>query len=101
MPNEVLGFYEGLASEYHLMFLDWKQEVQRQGEILDAFIRHQSVREARTVLDCACGIGTQAIGLATRGYRVHATDLSPLAIERATREAAALGAHLTLEVADF
>ena len=101
MAKEVLGFYEGLAGEYHMMFLDWKQEVLRQADILDAFIRREIGREAQTVLDCACGIGTQAIGLATKGYAVHATDLSPLALERAGQEAAAFGAHLTLEVADF
>ena len=44
------------------------------------------------MLDCSCGIGTQAIGLALRGHDVLATDLSPAAVERAAREAAAMGA---------
>jgi SAM-dependent methyltransferase len=101
MANEVLGFYEGLASEYHLMFADWKEEILRQGVILDEFIRRHFGSEARTVLDCACGIGTQAIGLATRGYTVHATDLSPQAVERAAREAGAMGSSITWGVADF
>jgi SAM-dependent methyltransferase len=101
MPKEVLRFYEGLASEYHLMFADWKQEILRQAEILDALIRRHLGTEANTVLDCACGIGTQAIGLATRGYAVHATDLSPSAVERASKEANALGAQMTCQVADF
>ena len=35
------------------------------------------------VLDCSCGIGTQAIGLALRGHDVLATDLSPGVVERA------------------
>jgi glycine/sarcosine N-methyltransferase len=56
---------------------------------------------ADSVLDCACGIGTQAIGLAMRGYTVHATDLSPAAVARAAREAASFGAALTFDVADF
>jgi glycine/sarcosine N-methyltransferase len=56
---------------------------------------------ASTVLDCACGIGTQAIGLARRGRTVHATDLSPAAIARAARDAESFGAALTFAVADF
>jgi methylase of polypeptide subunit release factors len=50
---------------------------------------------ASSALDCACGINTQAIGLAMRGGTVHATDLSPAAIARAGREAASFGAALT------
>ena len=53
------------------------------------------------MLDCSCGIGTQAIGLALRGHDVLATDLSPVAVERARAEAAALGATLATGVADF
>lgn len=45
--------------------------------------------------DCACGIGTQAIGLAALGYRISGSDLSRAAIQRAAREAAKRG--LTIE----
>jgi SAM-dependent methyltransferase len=83
------------------MFADWRAEVVRHGETLDRLIRRQVGPSAGTVLDCACGIGTQAIGLATRGYTVHATDLSPVAVARAAREAASFGAALTFSVADF
>lgn len=34
------------------------------------------------LLDCSCGIGTQAIGLALVVYNVTATDLSEKAIKR-------------------
>ncbi len=54
-----------------------------------------------SVLDCSCGIGTQAIGLAKLGYTVHATDLSPAAVERAKREAASFGVSMAFGVADF
>src|SRR5262249_11484987 len=53
------------------------------------------------LLDCACGIGTQAIGLALRGYRLHATDLSGPALQRARREARSRGALLTFAQADL
>jgi ubiquinone/menaquinone biosynthesis C-methylase UbiE len=53
------------------------------------------------VLDCACGIGTQAIGLAKRGYRVVRSDISRRDLERAEREAARLGVQLELVRAAF
>jgi len=34
------------------------------------------------VLDCACGIGLLAVGLARAGYDAHASDISPEMIER-------------------
>ncbi len=40
------------------------------------------------VLDCACGTGTLAVGLALRGFDVTASDASPAMVER-TRELAA------------
>jgi SAM-dependent methyltransferase len=83
------------------MFADWKAEVLRQGETLDGLIRKHAGPSASTVLDCACGIGTQAIGLAMRGYKVMATDLSPGAIERASKEAINFGVSLSFGVADF
>ncbi|MHB8340996.1 MAG: class I SAM-dependent methyltransferase [Mycobacteriales bacterium] len=56
---------------------------------------------SREVLDCACGIGTQAIGLALRGHRVVGADLSPVAAARATREAASRGVRLPVAAADM
>ena len=53
------------------------------------------------MLDCSCGIGTQAIGLAGQGYRVRGTDVSAGAVERARREAERLGAAVSFDVADF
>lgn len=99
--NSVQQFYDELANEYDLIFPDWKQEVRRQSEVLDAFIRSQTGGQARTVLDCACGIGTQAIALAMRGYNVHATDFSASSVERARKEAATFGVSLTFGVADW
>lgn len=101
MPDSVTGFYDGLADEYHLLFMDWDASVRRQGGILERLISEQIGAGPKQVLDCSCGIGTQAIGLALRGYQVHGTDISPAAVERAQREAARLGATLTTGVADL
>ncbi|ABF90674.1 conserved hypothetical protein [Myxococcus xanthus DK 1622] len=101
MSDLALGFYEGMAEEYHLLFANWPQVVERQGAMLDALLRRCEAPPPRRVLDCACGIGTQALGLAGRGYTVHATDLSPAAVARAEREARAMNVHLTTGVADM
>ena len=53
------------------------------------------------LLDCAAGIGTQAIPLAKRGYQVYATDLSPAAIQRARELAEKAGVTITAEPADM
>lgn len=101
MSDPVLGFYEGMAEEYHLLFANWAQSVERQGAVLDALLRRCGAPPPRRVLDCACGIGTQALGLSSRGYVVHATDLSPAAVARAEREARAMNLTLTTGVADM
>jgi 2-polyprenyl-3-methyl-5-hydroxy-6-metoxy-1,4-benzoquinol methylase len=100
MQDTVLKFDESLADDFPLLFADWEKEVRRQGEVLNAFIRRHLGMGPLAALDCSCGIGTQAIGLALYGYHVHATDASPAAIARARKAAAALGAALTFEVAD-
>lgn len=101
MAEPVASFYDGLADEYHLLFADWDASVRRQGEILDRLIAGQLGPPPHRVLDCACGIGTQALGLAGRGYQVHGTDISPAAVGRAQREAVRLGVALTTGVADL
>lgn len=93
-------FYDRLAPFYHLIFPDWEASVARQGAALDAIVRER-LAGAETVLDVACGIGTQAIGMARLGYRVTASDLSPGAVRRAGEEAERLGVRIDFSVADM
>jgi SAM-dependent methyltransferase len=79
-------FYDELASLYHLVYPDWNASIERQAAALDAVIR-ECWPPVRTILDAACGIGTQALGLAQLGYHVTSSDLSPSAVARARREA--------------
>ncbi|WP_392674882.1 class I SAM-dependent methyltransferase [Streptomyces sp. LN785] len=98
MPlSTVARFYDELADDYHLIYADWYASMRRQGEALDALIG----RDHATVLDCSCGIGTQAIGLALRGHHVTGTDLSPRAAARAAREAARRNLSLRTAAADM
>lgn len=101
MASSVRDFYDGLAAEYHLVYGDgWDDAVARQGEVLDALIREVH-GDAADVLDCSCGIGTQAIGLALLGHRVVGTDISERSLTRARVEATRLGAEVSFSVADF
>ncbi|MFC4619408.1 class I SAM-dependent DNA methyltransferase [Camelliibacillus cellulosilyticus] len=104
MEDSVLRFYDEMAEDYHHIFADWKQGVAWQGTVLGKFIRSRTAGQEddpMTLLDCSCGIGTQAIGLAAQGFDVTATDLSPLSVERAKREATHFGVSIRFGVADF
>src|SRR6266851_9983803 len=93
-------FYDQLASDYHLVHQDWEAVIERQADALDRLIR-SACPQAKEILDCSCGIGTQAIGLARRGYRVHGTDISERSLDRARKEAERLGATVSFGVCDF
>ncbi|KAF1039114.1 MAG: Glycine/sarcosine N-methyltransferase [Burkholderia lata] len=92
-------FYDDMASSYHLIFDDWERAIDRQGAVLTQLLLPPG--ETGEVLDCAYGIGTQALGLARAGYDIEGTDLSKLAIERASREAAARGLRIPFRVDDM
>jgi len=97
----VRAFYDELAPLYHLIFEDWEATVVRQGAILAALITECWGAGARSVLDAALGIGTQALGLLARGFNVTGSDLSVGAVTRARREAAVRRLPLVSLVADF
>ncbi|MWV44309.1 methyltransferase domain-containing protein [Paenibacillus sp. HJL G12] len=102
--NSSLEFYNELSETYHLIFNDWYQAVQWQGDFFNGFIRlHVLPKDEGEIklLDASCGIGTQALGLAQHGFTITATDLSPKSVERAKREAQKLGVQITFGTADF
>lgn len=94
-------FYDALTPYYHLIFADWEASVANQARTLDGIIRSIGPAQAQTVLDAACGIGTQSIGLAQLGYTVTASDLSPSAVARAQRESNQRGLSIQCSVADM
>ncbi|MDC2954690.1 class I SAM-dependent methyltransferase [Streptomyces gilvifuscus] len=83
------------------MFADWEASIARQAGVLDALLRGELGPGPHHLLDCACGIGTQAIGLARAGHRVVGSDLSPVAAARAADEAGARGLGLPVTAADM
>ncbi|MFN8664864.1 MAG: class I SAM-dependent methyltransferase [Thermomicrobiales bacterium] len=101
MDDTVRAFYDQFAASYHLIFADWHASIERQAAVLDHLVRDALGSGPQHMLDCACGIGTQAVGLARLGHRVHATDLSPAAVARAEQEACLAGVSLSVAVADM
>lgn len=101
MTNTVLDFYEPLAEYYHLIFEDWNQAIARQATVLNPLLHSVLPTASLKLLDCACGIGTQAIGFAQAGHRVSGSDLSPAAIGRAQREAELRGLPIAFTVSDM
>ena len=103
MADSVTEFYDRLSPEYRdNMGWDWESAVRREGTTLHRFLENELGRKGPwTLLDCTCGIGTQAIGLALLGHEVHASDLSPVSVERARREATGFGVSVNFSVADF
>ena len=69
-------FYDNMASQYDKLFLDWNATTQEQAVILNKIFNNNGFSTSAHILDCACGIGTQAIGLAALGYPVTASDIS-------------------------
>jgi SAM-dependent methyltransferase len=96
-----MHFYDELAPYYHLVYRDWDAAIASQAESLARVIREHWGDHARTILDVSCGIGTQAIGLASLGFSVTASDLSPAAIGRARSEAKKRGMDITFSVCDM
>jgi glycine/sarcosine N-methyltransferase len=101
MAERILSFYEPLADHYHLIFDDWDKAIERQARILNPLLAAQGYGAPLKLLDCACGIGTQALGFASLGHRVVASDLSPAAVKRARREAESRGLDISFHVSDM
>lgn len=80
------SFYDHLAADYPLIYEDWDASLEAQAKQLDAVLKSDGPGEIKNVLDAACGIGTQAIGLAELGYHVTASDISQASIDRAAEE---------------
>ena len=94
-------FYDNLASQYDKLFLDWQSTTQEQALILDKIFTANGFDKNANILDCACGIGTQAIGLAGIGYHVTGSDISDGEILEAKQRAAKNNVNVHFKQADF
>lgn len=95
------SFYDDMASRYDKLFLDWEATTVEQADILDALFRASGFDRTASVLDCACGIGTQTIGLAALGYDLTASDISDNELAEARVRAERRGVKVRFAHADF
>ena len=102
MAERVKDFYDRLAENYHLIFEDWDASMKRRAAALGAILENEcGAPSAVRILDCDCGIGTQTLGLASRGFRVTASDVSRSTVERTRIEAEKRHLDVRLFVADM
>ncbi len=99
--NITQTFYDNLAAQYDRLFLDWHAATKEQAVILDRIFKANGFGRNARILDCACGIGTQAIGLASFGYAVTASDISVGELAEAEERAKKEGVGIRFERADF
>ena len=97
----IQSFYDNLASQYDKFFLDWQATTQDQAAMLDRLFVSNGFDQQARILDCACGIGTQAIGLAALGYDVTASDISDGELAEAKKRAEKNNVHIRFKHADF
>lgn len=85
--------YDTIAEVYEFLVPDALLTPQGSAE---AFSRH--IEPGARVLDCACGTGTLAVGLALRGHEVVATDASQGMVRRTAALATAHAASVDVSV---
>jgi SAM-dependent methyltransferase len=93
--------YDALAAHYDQIFENWDANIKRQASVLGGILERECGDRRLRVLDCACGIGTQSLGLAMEGFDVTGCDVSYGAIERARSEASKRGLSVPFSVADM
>ena len=94
-------FYDNIASEYDKLFEDWNAATHEQAVILNRIFSDNGFDTSASVLDCACGIGTQSIGLASLGYAVIGSDISDAELAEAAKRTAENKVSVRFEHADF
>jgi len=102
MTMDTAKSYDAFARHYHLIFENWEASLEHQAAVLSSILELKcGLPGTARVLDCACGIGTQSLGLAKLGFRVHGCDVSARAVERARREASRRSLDIRFSVANM
>lgn len=99
--NIIQSFYDNLADKYDKLFLDWQSTTLEQANILNKIFEDYGFEKDVKILDCACGIGTQAIGLASLGYSMTASDISLGELAEAKKRAAENNVAIRFEQTEF
>jgi SAM-dependent methyltransferase len=95
------SYYDKLAPFYKLIYQDWESSVRQQAAALHGVIQEYFGVHISRILDAACGIGTQSIGLAELGYSLTASDVSQAAVLIARTEAHKRGLQIEFTISDL
>ena len=101
VENITQTFYDSMASQYDQFYPDWDKATYEEAKFLRCIIEEYGFDVSARILDCACGIGTQAIGLSALGYSVTGSDISACELEEAKRRAAERSVSVCFRQADF
>jgi len=94
--------YDEFAAHYDQIFENWEVSIVRQATVLGGILESEcGDRRPIHVLDCACGIGTQSLGLAMKGFEIEGCDISSGEIQRARSEASKRGLTVPFSVASM
>jgi glycine/sarcosine N-methyltransferase len=99
--DDLAHVYDQLAAHYDEIFEDWEASIARQSTVLARILHNECGEGPVRVLDAACGIGTQSLGLAMRGLDVEGFDISIEAVKRARTEASTRGLSIPFSVANM
>ena len=89
--------YDSLAGVYEFLVPEALLSPEGSAAVFDEVL--DGLPAGARVLDCACGTGTLAVGLALRGFEVGASDASAEMVVRTRALAQARGARVQAEVA--
>jgi 2-polyprenyl-3-methyl-5-hydroxy-6-metoxy-1,4-benzoquinol methylase len=90
-----------MASQYDKFYSDWQKTTHDEAVFLNDIFKNSGFDKTAKILDCACGIGTQAIGLAALGYSVTGSDISEGEIVEAKKRAKENNVDICFKSADF
>lgn len=87
--------YDDFASNYSWLY---SERILSGESFLEKYNKiFKSLSQGARILDCACGIGIDAIALYCKGYKVAASDISGRMIYEAKRRAREAGAKITFK----
>ncbi len=86
--------YDAFAEDYNWLFSDEHLSGERFLQLYRPVL--DDLPAGGEILDCACGVGTEAIALARAGYKVTASDGSEGMVARARHNVAAAGLDIPL-----
>jgi len=98
LPGYCRASFGDIADSFDQLFEDFGELICLEAKSFDTIL---STRGTHTVLDCACGTGMQAIGLAQLGYAVSASDISAKCLATVRSAAERLGLTINTKRADF